>query len=78
MGDGIAKCRCDIPSAAGELAWRKSKDREGFIDPGKCDHKKTFCEDGGQHHYLPRGLANAGSALRTDISARDIDKIWLS
>jgi hypothetical protein len=42
MGDGVGRCRTDIPSAARKLAWRKSKDSEGSLIRENAITRRSF------------------------------------
>jgi inosose dehydratase len=42
MGDGVGKCRTDIPSAARKLAWRKSKTARGSLIREDAMTRRSF------------------------------------
>jgi inosose dehydratase len=42
MGDGVGKCRTDIPSAARKLTWRKSKTARGSLIREHGITRRTF------------------------------------
>ena len=58
MGDGVGKCRTDIPSAARKLAWRKSKTAKGSLIREDAITRRSFVKT------VAGGLAATALPLR--------------
>ena len=58
MGDGVEKCRTDIPSAARKLAWRKSKTARGSLILEDAITRRSFVKT------VAGGLAATALPLR--------------
>ena len=58
MGDGVGKCRTDIPSAARKLAWRKSKTARGSLIREDAITRRSFVKT------VAGGLAATALPLR--------------
>jgi sugar phosphate isomerase/epimerase len=58
MGDGVGKCRTDIPSAARKLAWRKSKTARGSLIREDAITRRSFVK------AVAGGLAATALPLR--------------
>jgi sugar phosphate isomerase/epimerase len=58
MGDGVGKCRTDIPSAARKLAWRKSQTAKGSLIREDAITRRSFVKT------VAGGLAATALPLR--------------